>query len=368
MARSTKSSIRFVRSIAGALTAVALAAGLVALPLTPAVADIPHQIAAAEQQLAGLQAQAERVAERYNAARIRLTDDQQTAATAEASLAQANARIAQLRAKVASFAASAYEGHTTSELSALLDATPQQFVIATDTLDAISHSQQVTFELLAAARHDQQQALIGATSALAAQTQVTQSIAADKASLEASAARQEQLLTQLQAEQARLIREAQTRAAAARAAAQAAALAQQAAATRAAAFAFESQSFSPPPPQTGGSGGAPVAVQWAYREIGKPYVWGAAGPDSFDCSGLTQYVWGKAGVYLAHYTGDQWNEGTHVSQTDLQPGDLVFFGSNLGHVGLYVGSGMMIDAPHSGADVREEAVWWNQYAGAVRPG
>jgi cell wall-associated NlpC family hydrolase len=98
----------------------------------------------------------------------------------------------------------------------------------------------------------------------------------------------------------------------------------------------------PPPPHISGSGGAATAVAWAFREIGKPYVWAAAGPNSFDCSGLTQYVWAKAGVYLGHYTGAQWNEGTRVSRSQLAPGDLVFFvGSDgsysvPGHVGIYI--------------------------------
>jgi cell wall-associated NlpC family hydrolase len=114
-------------------------------------------------------------------------------------------------------------------------------------------------------------------------------------------------------------------------------------------------------------------VQWAYREIGKPYQWAAAGPDSFDCSGLTQYVWGKAGVYLGHYTGDQWNEGMHVSRDQVQPGDLVFFAYNtsqpstIHHVGIYVGGGEMIDAPYTGAYVRKEPAFRSDYIGAVRP-
>src|SRR5512142_1757804 len=74
---------------------------------------------------------------------------------------------------------------------------------------------------------------------------------------------------------------------------------------------------------------AAVAVAWAYRELGKPYVWAADGPDRFDCSGLAMYVWSKAGVQLPHYTGDQWNAGRHVSRDALAPGDLVFFYSDL---------------------------------------
>jgi cell wall-associated NlpC family hydrolase len=109
-------------------------------------------------------------------------------------------------------------------------------------------------------------------------------------------------------------------------------------------------------------------VQWAYRELGKPYQWGAAGPNTFDCSGLTQYVWGKAGVYLDHYTGSQWSEGQHVTPSQLEPGDLVFFGSDLHHVGLYIGNGNMIEAPYTGANVRISPYNRPDYAGAIRPG
>ena len=117
-----------------------------------------------------------------------------------------------------------------------------------------------------------------------------------------------------------------------------------------------------------------MAVAWAYKEIGKPYVWGGAGPNVFDCSGLTMYVWAKAGVYLGHYTGDQWNEGTHISRGNVQPGDLVFFAYNtsspatIHHVGIYVGGGEMIDAPYTGVDVRKEYAFRSDYIGAVRPG
>jgi cell wall-associated NlpC family hydrolase len=111
-----------------------------------------------------------------------------------------------------------------------------------------------------------------------------------------------------------------------------------------------------------------VAVGWAQRLIGRPYVWGASGPSAFDCSGLTAYVWAKAGVYLSHSTYAQWDEGRHVSRSQLVPGDLVFFGSDLHHVGLYIGGGQMIDAPHTGTTVQVQSIDRADYAGAVRPG
>jgi cell wall-associated NlpC family hydrolase len=99
------------------------------------------------------------------------------------------------------------------------------------------------------------------------------------------------------------------------------------------------------------SGGAAAAVAEALRQVGKPYQWAAAGPDSFDCSGLTMWAWRAAGVSLPHYTGDQYASTTHISLSDLQPGDLVYTG-DMGHMAMYIGNGNMVEAPHTGADVR----------------
>jgi len=96
---------------------------------------------------------------------------------------------------------------------------------------------------------------------------------------------------------------------------------------------------------------AGVAVAEALRQVGKPYQWGAAGPDSFDCSGLTLWAWRAAGVTLSHYTGAQYAETTHIPLSDLQPGDLVYSG-DMGHMAMYIGNGNMVEAPHTGADVR----------------
>jgi cell wall-associated NlpC family hydrolase len=107
--------------------------------------------------------------------------------------------------------------------------------------------------------------------------------------------------------------------------------------------------FRPPPVPV--SGGAATAVAVAEAQVGKPYVWGAAGPGAFDCSGLVMYAWAAAGVHLDHYTVAQYDETTHIPLGDIQPGDLLF-NASLGHVAMYVGNGMMVEAPYTGADVR----------------
>ncbi|WP_249714878.1 C40 family peptidase [Rhizomonospora bruguierae] len=115
-------------------------------------------------------------------------------------------------------------------------------------------------------------------------------------------------------------------------------------------------------------GAAGTAVKVACAQIGKPYVWGAVGPGSFDCSGLTQYAWKAAGVSLTHYTGAQWNEGAPVSRANLRAGDLVFFYSDVHHVGMYVGNNLIVHASRAGVPVKMAKLDSMPYVGARRPG
>jgi cell wall-associated NlpC family hydrolase len=135
--------------------------------------------------------------------------------------------------------------------------------------------------------------------------------------------------------------------------------------------------------QAGGASSQPVAGtvsasteqaarQAAESQLGKPYEWGASGPDSYDCSGLVMWAYGQVGVQVDHWTGDQWNEGAHISLAELRPGDLLFFATDtsdpntIHHVGMYVGSGQMIEAPYTGANVRYSDAFRPDLIGAVR--
>jgi cell wall-associated NlpC family hydrolase len=115
---------------------------------------------------------------------------------------------------------------------------------------------------------------------------------------------------------------------------------------------------------------AEKAVAFAYAQLGKPYVWGATGPGSYDCSGLVQAAWLSAGVSIPRVTYDQWAALPHIAQSALQPGDLLFYNGQ-GHVSMYVGDGYIIDAPRTGLTVQKIAMntdWYGQtYEGAVRP-
>ncbi|WP_371930605.1 C40 family peptidase [Streptomyces poriferorum] len=113
---------------------------------------------------------------------------------------------------------------------------------------------------------------------------------------------------------------------------------------------------------------AEKVMAFARAQLGKPYVWGATGPASYDCSGLTQAAWKAAGVDIPRTTWDQVNVGTRIATEDLRPGDLVFFYDDISHVGIYKGDGMMIHAPKPGANVREESIYYMPIYGSVRPG
>lgn len=112
------------------------------------------------------------------------------------------------------------------------------------------------------------------------------------------------------------------------------------------------------------------AVEFAYGALCLPYLWGGTGPDAYDCSGLTQAAWAHAGVSIPRTTYAQWDALPHVSKSELEPGDLVFF-EGLGHMGMYVGNGLMIDAPATGQVVTLHALdesWYaSNYDGAARP-
>lgn len=116
------------------------------------------------------------------------------------------------------------------------------------------------------------------------------------------------------------------------------------------------------------SGDAEVAVKYAYNQLGKPYEFGAAGPDTFDCSGLTRAAWLAAGVSIPHSSSEQYNTlPNKVAQENLAPGDLVIFYSDMHHVGIYIGSGQVIHAPQPGDVVRVANMSAMPFYGAVRP-
>jgi cell wall-associated NlpC family hydrolase len=123
-----------------------------------------------------------------------------------------------------------------------------------------------------------------------------------------------------------------------------------------------------PPNQT-----VATAISWAKKQLGKPYQWGGTGPASYDCSGLTQGAYRAAGITLPRVAADQFNAGPHPSLADLEPGDLLFWATDVSnpvtihHVTMYLGGGLMIAAPHTGTDIQIQPVYMTGFAGATRP-
>jgi cell wall-associated NlpC family hydrolase len=125
--------------------------------------------------------------------------------------------------------------------------------------------------------------------------------------------------------------------------------------------------FTPSTPLPAPVATTSVALAWAFSELGTPYVWGGTGPGVFDCSGLTQYSWAHAGVAIPRVAADQDSWTVPVPLSQLLPGDLVFYGStDIHHVGMYIGDGLMINAPHTGDVVRVSPIWWSDLAGFGR--
>jgi cell wall-associated NlpC family hydrolase len=229
-----------------------------------------------------------------------------------------------------------------------------------------------------------------------AQTASTQQVASINA-IQASLKAQQKVLDGMVAEQTKLLKESETKEqleaqqaaeAAANAAARAAAQQQEAQAaarvSRAAVrpaikapaavqAAPKKQAAARPSTVTAAvpavsSSRAAAVLRYAYAQLGKPYRYGAAGARTFDCSGLSMRAWQAAGVSLAHNAAAQYYSTPHVSRSKLQPGDLVYFGSPIHHVGIYIGGGKMIEAPYTGADVRITSFGYrSDYAGASRP-
>ena len=129
-----------------------------------------------------------------------------------------------------------------------------------------------------------------------------------------------------------------------------------------------SRSAPAPTPSVAVSGNAAAAVSYALGQVGDAYVYGAAGPDAYDCSGLTMAAWAQAGVSLPHSSSAQYSSGPQVAASALQPGDLVFYYSPISHVGMYIGNGQIVHAANPSTGVQVAGLYSMPFSGAVRPG
>ncbi|HEX7538574.1 MAG TPA: NlpC/P60 family protein [Dermatophilaceae bacterium] len=337
------------------------------------IAALEAQLKVSTARLQELQSGAEAAAEKYNLARI-LLQERTDAAKAAAQRATAAREVADLASdKLGQSAASAYmQGGSLGQLEPFLSSRgPQEvldrtalFQVLNDIRDQVLKDAESSFtvagDLRRRAARARAQQLAGAQAAesarAAAQAKVTLA-AAETAKIQKKQSAMIAQLATLRNTSVRLEKQRQSglQAAAERRAA-AAALARAAAQARANARAGAGIPGGTTPTRAV----ARRVIAFADAQIGKPYLWGGAGPGAWDCSGLTMAAWKQAGVNLSHYTGLQWSETRRVLLTDLQPGDLVFFGTSgptSHHVGLYVGGGQMIDAPMTGMFVRYDSIW-----------
>jgi cell wall-associated NlpC family hydrolase len=339
-------------------------------------ADDKPSLEEVEKKVDDLYRQAESATEKYNAAKERTAKQRKRVDTLLDDVAQRTGKLNEAREKLGSFAAAQYRTGTAAPDTAtfLLADTPQDYFDQSQLMDRMTGRQKAAVDDYVTQQSATMEKRREATESLRTLTESQSDLKTAKATVQRKLADARALLSQLTAEEkARLAAiEKQKQEEAARKAAELAR--EQAAQERAREQAREEaaqqqESAGTASSGTGSTATAPAdssyatkaekALAFARAQIGKPYVWGAVGPGSYDCSGLTQAAWKAAGVTLPRTTYDQVDAGTTVPLADARPGDLVFFYDDITHVGLYIGNGMMIHAPKPGTYVREESIYYD---------
>jgi cell wall-associated NlpC family hydrolase len=278
--------------------------------------------------------QAEQASERFNTAREQLKASHTKLGALNSDLARQQAVVDQMKSQVASLVVDQYQGQSLSTASqVVLSGNPDSFL---ENLNAVTSYNDQRGQVMGQYKTQLQRLNLrksAVNTEIAALTKTKKSLGKNKAEIDAKAAAAKKILDGLKAKQ------------------------------RSAMF---SSSYSGPVPSA--SGRAKAAVDYAMAQVGKAYVYGASGPDAFDCSGLTMRAWGAAGVGLPHSAAAQSGMGQQVPESQLQPGDLVFYYSPISHVGMYIGNGMIVNAENPSAGVKVTGLHTMPYSGAVRPG
>ncbi|WP_406219184.1 NlpC/P60 family protein [Streptomyces canus] len=340
-----------------ALTSVAL----LSQSANAAPADDRPSLEEVEKKVDDLYRQAESATDTYNAAKEKTATQRKQVDTLLDDVAQRTEKLNEARDELGSFAAAQYRTGAGASGTAtfLLADTPQDYFDQTQLMGRLTNRQKGAVDDYVSEQSATMKKRQEASQSLQTLTETQSDLKTAKATVQKKLADAREMLSELTAqEKARLAAiEKRKQEEAARKAAELAR--QQAAAEKAAQEATAPQESTSPATDSSYATKAAKALAFVRAQIGKPYVWGATGPDSYDCSGLTQAAWKAAGVDLPRVTYDQVNAGTTVSLADAQPGDLVFFYDDISHVGLYIGNGMMIHAPKPGAYVREESIYYD---------
>ena len=337
--RSRTRRTRRLRS--GLLVGATAALTFTALPGTaaaaPGDATTPEQ---ATQLVAEASHRLEVVTEELNTAKVLLTEQKAAVESATKDAAAADERLAALDGQIRELARTAYTGDGLSELDVLMSSgSAEEFVSQLGTLDAIAgHTNELVAGVAVASEAAEKSRAEADAAADEAQKAVDE-ISAKQADLESDIADYQRQYDALTAPQQRQVVEA-----------------------------HGGTAVAVTPMAAAASGAAGVAVDTALAQVGDPYVWGAGGPDSFDCSGLMQYAYAAAGISLPHSSRMQSQMGAPVSPSALQPGDMLFFYSPVSHVGMYIGNGQMVHASTSGSPVKVVEIQYmmDNFSGARR--
>jgi peptidoglycan DL-endopeptidase CwlO len=324
------------RRIGAAITAALLALAIGSIPSSPAQAD--PTIDEVQTRVDRLYHEAEQASERYNAAKVELDELRKDLASLEADQDRQDDRLTSVREQVQDSIVSQYQGTTLSAVGqAVVSDDPARFLSQLTTITAYNDIQSQLF----ADYSTELKALDIRRSATADRrsemARLEKQLAKEKATIDEKLATAKAQLGELKDEEREEL------------------LASRSGDIRL-------------PTDVPVSGRAAAAVAYALAQVGDSYVYGAAGPSAFDCSGLTMMSWAQAGVGLPHSSSAQFGSGAHISSSALQPGDLVFYYSPISHVGIYIGNGLIVHAANPGTGVLVAGVFSMPYSGAVRPG
>jgi cell wall-associated NlpC family hydrolase len=320
-----------IASVVATLCITALSGSV--LVATPTYAD--PSIGSVKSKVDKLYSQAETASERYNQASSDMHDAKVRLHALRADLRRQQAKVGAIRQQVATSVVDQYQGQALSSATqVLLSQNPTKFL---DQLSSVSQYDDQRAQMMADFAVQAKQLQLRQQAAQRELQRITatqKQLAADKAEIDKKAAAAKAVLSQLQ--------------------------------DRAAVASRGSERV--PLGNVPVSGRAAAAVHYALAQVGDAYVYGATGPNAYDCSGLTMMSWAQAGVSLPRTAAAQMGAGTPVSSSDLQPGDLVFYYSPVHHVGMYIGNGKIVHAANPSAGVEISPVFSMPYSGAVRPG
>jgi len=339
----------------GRTVIVVCTATFVALTLSPgsSAAD-PHSKPTLDQvqrRVEHLDRQAEQASERFNTIREQLKTTRARLSAVRADFSRQRGKVTRMQDDIAALVVAGFQGSSLGTTASLvLSNDPDQFLRTLSTVESVADTQSRMFTRYLRLK----QGLDAKQAQLRDEVDAIRAAKVDMAKQQATINKKtdaaEALLSSLQAAQREKL------------------AAQQDSTSAGQSTTTTTTTTTGNTPQVPASGRAKIAVDFALAQLGDPYVYGAAGPDAWDCSGLTMGAWGAAGVYLPHSSSMQYSYGTPVASSDLQPGDLVFFYSPISHVAIYIGGGQVVHAPHTGDVVRIAPMSEMPYAGAVRPG